>query len=102
VKGDTIRSGDQPGQALASLEDLLAENESLRRRIEVVERELRLATLSQPRPVAVKQMQGHSMTDHEYNDMERMATVLNLLELGIERRGDPKALPLGTTSSVGN
>lgn len=102
VKGETIRTGDQSGQALASLEDLLAENATLRKRIEVVERELRLAKLSQPRHVVVKQVQDHSTTDHEYNDMERMATVLNLLELGTERRGDPKALPLGTTSGVGS
>ncbi|WVF67415.1 hypothetical protein IAT40_002171 [Kwoniella sp. CBS 6097] len=79
-----------------SIEELVKENEDLRRKVQELEQNAAEAANSHP-PLKVTHVPSKEdgTGSSQENELEKMATMMNLLEVGKSRPGDPRELPHG-------
>ncbi|WVQ95008.1 hypothetical protein IAU59_002100 [Kwoniella sp. CBS 9459] len=79
-----------------SIEELVKENEDLRRKVQDLEERLANSTApNSPPKLTDPPSDGRASAPTQENELEKMATMMNLLEVGKSRPGDPRELPHG-------
>ncbi|OCF38551.1 hypothetical protein I317_07685 [Kwoniella heveanensis CBS 569] len=103
VRGRVIQGGSAEQSAInaKSIEELLKENEDLRRKVQELEQKITdVAEVNRSPAKVTHDPSNGGAPGPVSNELEKMATMMNLLEVGKSRPGDPRELPHGDVSTV--
>ncbi|OCF31585.1 hypothetical protein I316_06784 [Kwoniella heveanensis BCC8398] len=98
VRGRVIQGGSAEQSAInaKSIEELLKENEDLRRKVQELEQKITdVAEVNRSPAKVTHDPSNGGAPGPVSNELEKMATMMNLLEVGKSRPGDPRELPHG-------